>query len=117
MRIIGRIYGIRITFAILVFSWILLFALNAWPVSTIPNLCPDQFIGKVVEITENGVEKNRLRKQEIIFENLETLHGTVLKQHTIKIIRSSFLNFEKEKTYIVTLRNNHLCNAKELFDL
>lgn len=90
-------------------------ALPSWGMVTAGTQdCPDQFEGRVKEVIEPVGATSFFSANKVVFENGRTLKGAVDELVLLDILQNGPFKVEKDKDYLVQLRNGKLCWMEEI---
>jgi hypothetical protein len=94
---------------------VMIFSLPSWATVTVgTNDCPTHFEGRVKEVIEPVGATNFFSANKVVFENHRTLKGEVDDQVLLDILQNGPFKVEKNKDYLVQLRNGKLCWMEEI---
>lgn len=87
----------------------------AWATLTVGDVtCPTQFKGRVKDLIDELGSDHAYATQTVIFENLETLKGTVAKQVSVRLLKHGPLSVERGEDYLVQLRGEKSCSIDRI---
>ncbi|MFP5385302.1 MAG: hypothetical protein ACLGHN_04445 [Bacteriovoracia bacterium] len=94
---------------------VMIFSLPSWATVTVGTSdCPTHFEGRVKEVIEPVGATNFFSANKVVFENQRTLKGEVDDQVLLDILQNGPFKVEKNKDYLVQLREGKLCWMEEI---
>lgn len=90
---------------------------KAQAVSSIRPICPVEFEGVVVRISQPEapfLNSTFLEKVKVTFSVSNALKGEVSNEKELVVLKNGPVKFQEEKSYRVSLNNDLLCNVNEI---
>jgi len=80
------------------------------------NVCPQKFIGKVVDVVNRGapLSSPMLEKVHIVFSVLKAERGEFQSQYEIDVLKFGPTRFEKDQVYDLELNQGYLCSVMKV---
>jgi len=80
------------------------------------NVCPQKFIGKVVDVVNRGapLSSPMLEKVHVVFSVLKSERGEFRSQQEVDVLKFGPTRFEKDQVYDLELNQGYLCSAMKV---
>ncbi len=101
------------TFLVLI---VMIVSLPSWStvVATNTQDCPEQFEGRIKDIVEPVGSSTAFSMNKVVIENQRNVKGEVEETITLDILANGPFQVEKNKDYLVQLREGKLCWIEEI---
>lgn len=90
---------------------------NTYAVSTINPICPVEFEGVVLKVSEAEAplfNPRFLEKVRVTFSIVNSIKGNVSKKKELIVLKNGPVKFRTDQHYRVSLNKDFLCNVKEI---
>lgn len=90
-----------------------LITLPSWALTSLTHICPEQFVGTVLSVSELQAPLLNRKKIEVVFQVDEVEKGNVDKVVTLRFIPISHTKIVSGSQYGVATENGFLCDIHE----